>query len=139
MEWTIKEESEFKSLAKEVSAALGLCHLLCLLGTMGSGKTTFVRYLVRELGGIDEVSSPTYAIVNEYKIGDKRYTGVYHMDLYRIEKIEELIALPLQDYLDSKHLCIIEWPQIAENMLSEPIQILKIEVLENSWRKVVLL
>jgi len=93
--------------------------ILLLEGDMGSGKTSLTTALMRKLGALDPTSSPTYAIVNEYLTSNSTFPLVYHMDLYRIKRQEELEALPLTDYLDSNALCIIEWPELAKPYIDD--------------------
>jgi len=84
-------------------------------GELGAGKTTLIQHLCRELGVIDVVSSPTFAIVNEYRTaGGAR---VYHLDFYRIKSLEEAFDLGYEDYLFSGDYCLIEWPEKIENLL----------------------
>jgi tRNA threonylcarbamoyladenosine biosynthesis protein TsaE len=132
----IKDEIEYKALAIPILKWLGSTKILCLVGEMGAGKTTLIRFIINHMSPEVEVSSPTFSIINEYPMGD---TMVYHMDLYRIKSVEELHSLPLSDYLDSGNLCLIEWPEIAIEELPEGIRVLKIEIMENGNRKVVLL
>jgi tRNA threonylcarbamoyladenosine biosynthesis protein TsaE len=134
----IENESDLHGAVKEVIAALGKMRLILLFGEMGAGKTTFVRYLMDYFGG-DVASSPTYAIVNEYFTENIDFPQVYHMDLYRLVKEDEVIALPLAEYLDSGHLCIIEWPQIALPLIHDDYLNLNISVLDNGNRNLVLL
>ena len=85
---------------------------------MGAGKTTFTTALCRRLGvRTDAVSSPTFAIVNEYRTGSGE--PVYHFDFYRINKLEEALDIGLYDYLDSGALCLMEWPENIEELLPE--------------------
>lgn len=86
-------------------------------GKMGVGKTTLIKALVKALGGNDKVTSPTFSIVNEYKVVDDI---VYHFDFYRIEDEEEVFDIGIEDYLYSNHWVFIEWPEkIAENLPNE--------------------
>ncbi|MFI1773805.1 tRNA (adenosine(37)-N6)-threonylcarbamoyltransferase complex ATPase subunit type 1 TsaE [Thalassobellus citreus] len=87
---------------------------LLLYGDMGVGKTTLIKALVKALGSYDDVSSPTFSIVNEYKLKDSR---IYHFDLYRINDIEEAYNFGIEDYLYSNNWCIIEWPDIIKDIL----------------------
>jgi tRNA threonylcarbamoyladenosine biosynthesis protein TsaE len=103
-----------------------------LYGDLGAGKTTFVKALVSALGSTDETSSPTYSLVNEYEIPEGR---LYHIDLYRLESEEEALDMGIEDYLYSDHYCLIEWPQVIENMVDEVITI-KFEVQEDKSRLV---
>ena len=87
-----------------------------LKGNLGAGKTTFSQFLMKNLGSTDEVSSPTYAIVNEYHSPKGK---VFHFDLYRLKKIEEAYDIGIEEYIDNAFLCIIEWPEIYEEELSD--------------------
>ncbi len=90
---------------------------LAFYGEMGSGKTTFIKTLCKQLGVNDTVTSPTFAIINEYKTVNN--TEIYHFDFYRIEKIEEAYDFGYEDYFYSKNLCFIEWPELIEDILPE--------------------
>lgn len=85
--------------------------ILLLKGDLGAGKTTFTKYLLQSLGCIDEISSPTYSIVNEYEYSQGK---IYHFDLYRMKSIEEVLDIGMDEYLYSGNLCIIEWPEVYE-------------------------
>jgi len=83
-------------------------------GDMGVGKTTLIKNLIRLLGNEDEVSSPTFSIVNEYKLNDEK---IYHFDLYRIKDTEEAYNFGIEDYLNSNYWTFIEWPEKIESIL----------------------
>ena len=91
-------------------------NILLLKGNLGAGKTTFSQFLLKNLGSTDEVSSPTYAIVNEYNSPKGK---VFHFDLYRLKKIEEAYDFGIEEYLDNAFLCIIEWPEIYAEELAD--------------------
>ena len=91
-------------------------NILLLKGNLGAGKTTFTQFLLKNLGSNDEVSSPTYAIVNEYHTPKG---NVFHFDLYRMKSIGEVYDIGMDEYLDNAFLCIIEWPEIYEDDLQE--------------------
>jgi tRNA threonylcarbamoyladenosine biosynthesis protein TsaE len=91
-------------------------NILLLKGNLGAGKTTFSQVLVKVLGSTNEVSSPTYAIVNEY---DAPKGKIFHFDLYRLKKIEEAYDFGIEEYLDHAFLSIIEWPEIYEQELAD--------------------
>jgi tRNA threonylcarbamoyladenosine biosynthesis protein TsaE len=95
-------------------------------GSMGAGKTTFIKALCQRLGVIETVTSPTFAIVNEYH--SKENDVVYHFDWYRINKVEELFDFGYENYLFSNHYCFIEWPEKAESVL--PDHIMKVTITE---------
>lgn len=89
-------------------------NILLLKGNLGAGKTTFSQFLLKELGSLDEVSSPTYSIVNEY---DTPKGKVFHFDLYRLKSVEEAYDFGIEEYLDNAFLSIIEWPEIYADEL----------------------
>lgn len=93
---------------------------------MGAGKTTLIKMLCRHLGVTDNMSSPTYALVNEYR--GKAADPIYHMDLYRLEKIEEALEIGIEEYLYSGHYVFIEWPQLIEPLWPEEAVQVSIEV-----------
>ena len=85
-----------------------------LKGEIGAGKTTFIHSLTRNFGVVDNVSSPSYGIINEYKSGNGEV--LFHFDLFRIKSAEEIIELGLYEYIDSNNYCFIEWPELIENL-----------------------
>ena len=100
-------------------------NILLLKGNLGAGKTTFTQFLLKNFESTDEVSSPTYAIVNEY---DSPRGKIFHFDLYRMKSIEEVYQIGIEEYLDNAFLCIIEWPEIYEEELADfPHHEIKIE------------
>jgi tRNA threonylcarbamoyladenosine biosynthesis protein TsaE len=90
--------------------------IFLLRGDLGAGKTTFVQHLCKELGVTESVSSPTFSLVNEY--ASPGYGPVYHMDLYRLEKSNDLVQIGLEEYLESGNICLIEWPDIARDQFT---------------------
>ena len=135
----VHNESALSALVPDIVRWIGSTDVVCLIGEMGAGKTTLVRYLMESLGSAYEVSSPTFAIVNEYVLSGGPWPGVYHMDLFRLQSIDEVRSLPLSDYLDAGKLCLIEWPQVAADELPEDIKVIRIEREENGSRKFVFL
>jgi tRNA threonylcarbamoyladenosine biosynthesis protein TsaE len=103
-------------------------------GEMGAGKTTLIKAVCKELGVVDEVSSPTFSLVNEYKTtGGKT---LYHFDFYRIKNIEEVYDIGYEDYFFSGHLCLIEWPEMIEELLEgEDVFKIKIEKKDDDVRE----
>ena len=91
--------------------------VILISGEMGAGKTTLIKQILVDLNVIDNVSSPTFSIINEYKT--KTEDLIYHMDLYRIDKIEELDGLGFFEYLESGNLCLIEWGEKIENTIGD--------------------
>lgn len=103
-------------------------------GSMGAGKTTFIKAICHELGSNDNVTSPSFALINEYST-DKNLL-IYHFDFYRIKKVDEAFDLGYEDYIYSGNYCFIEWPEMIEQLLPEGIVEVKISELENGARQV---
>jgi len=103
--------------------------VVAFYGKMGAGKTTFIKALCKLLGVEDEVNSPTFAIINEYR-SETTAELIYHFDFYRIKKLEEVYDLGYEDYFYSGALCFIEWPELVEELL--PLDAKKVTITENS-------
>jgi tRNA threonylcarbamoyladenosine biosynthesis protein TsaE len=101
-------------------------------GKMGAGKTTFIQAVCRVLGTSDNVTSPTFALINEYKT--KAGSSIFHFDFYRIKDLEEAYDLGYEDYFYSGNYCLIEWPEKIETLLPQNYVEVKIEVQENGDR-----
>ena len=115
---------------KEISLRVtqNLNHKIILInGEMGAGKTTLIKEILEGLNVVDNISSPTFSLINEYKT--KGEDIIYHMDLYRINQIEELEGIGFFEYLESGNLCFIEWGEIIENMIGEDYN--KFNIIEN--------
>jgi tRNA threonylcarbamoyladenosine biosynthesis protein TsaE len=118
--------SDIEKVAKEVIDSLTTKTLL-MYGDMGIGKTTLIKAIAKLLGSKDEVSSPTFSIVNEYEANQGL---IYHFDLYRIKDIEEVYNFGIEDYLFSDNWSIVEWPEKIENMV--PINFDRIDIELNA-------
>lgn len=106
--------------------------------TLGAGKTTFIRALVRALGvNDDEASSPSFSIINEYR-SDTTAELIYHFDLYRLESVEEALEIGVEDYFDSGALCLLEWPERIEALLPDDTVIVDIAVNSDESRTLTL-
>ena len=105
-----------REAAKTFIQNMGSGRVYAFYGKMGAGKTTFIKALCEELGVEDVITSPTFAIVNEYR---SETTGqlIYHFDFYRIKKIEEVYDMGYEDYFYSGALCFLEWPALIEALL----------------------
>jgi tRNA threonylcarbamoyladenosine biosynthesis protein TsaE len=117
---------DLERAAKEFLEAIGNNTLIAFYAPMGAGKTTFITAVCKALGvQEDAVSSPTFAIVNEYRGGKGQ--PIFHFDFYRIENPAEALDIGLYDYLDSGCLCLMEWPENIEGLLPE--ETLKVSIL----------
>ena len=114
MERIIASEREMKGFARELLSAAGGRRIMTFTGEIGAGKTTLIQALCRLLGVSEPVTSPTFSLVNEYHRVDPE-TGlegsVFHLDLYRLESIEEALDIGIEEYLDGEAYCLIEWPE----------------------------
>ncbi len=102
--------------ARQFVAAMGDNTVFAFYGKMGAGKTTFIKAICQELGVTDNITSPTFAIVNEYR-SDIAGELIYHFDFYRIKKLEEVYDMGYEDYFYSGAICFIEWPELIEDLL----------------------
>ena len=117
--------------AREFVAHIGQRRIFAFYGGMGAGKTTFIKAVCQQLGVTDTVSSPTFAIVNEY---DSDLGPIYHFDFYRIKKLSEVLDLGFEDYAYSGNLCLMEWPELIEEILPEETICVRIEEIANGKR-----
>ena len=125
---TIPDQNELPGLAEPILRLYNDPKIILLYAPMGAGKTTLIKEFCRSLGSTDSFSSPTYSIVNEYT-----YPGgkIYHFDLYRLKNKEELFDLGIEEYLDSGHYCIFEWPELVIDMIKVRYKKIEIEVNGN--------
>ena len=109
--------------AREFIAQIGNHRVFAFYGKMGAGKTTFIKAVCEELGVEDVITSPTFAIVNEYSspltVNQLPLSSIYHFDFYRIKKLEEVYDMGYEDYFYSGSLCFIEWPELIEPLLPD--------------------
>ena len=106
-------------------------NVFLFFGEMGVGKTTLIKALVNQLGSQDNVSSPTYSLVNEYLAQDK---PIYHFDFYRINSIDEVYDMGFEDYLAQDAIIIIEWPEMIESLWPEHFVRVDLKLAENDRR-----
>ena len=124
MEIKIENIDHIREAAREFIQHIGDHRVFAFYGKMGAGKTTFVKAICEELGVDDVITSPTFAIVNEYEVANFQFSIfnfqlIYHFDLYRIKKTEELYDMGYEDYFYSGSLCFIEWPELIEDILPD--------------------
>ncbi len=120
------ELSEIEQAAHQFVEALNPLGIVAFHGTMGAGKTTFIRAVCQELGVRDTVTSPTFAIVNEYS---SPQGAVYHFDFYRLRRAQEALDIGLDEYLQSGRPCLMEWPELIQDFLPE--ETVNVEISEN--------
>jgi tRNA threonylcarbamoyladenosine biosynthesis protein TsaE len=128
--------ADLPDAATQVHAAIAEtgCTVIAFEGEMGAGKTTLISALAATLGMADDVSSPTFALVNEYRDGHGR--PVYHFDFYRIESLDEAERMGATEYLDSGYLCLVEWPARVAALLPTPRLEVRIDVLSAESREI---
>ena len=128
----INSLNELNLAAKELITAFKDDRIFAFYGKMGAGKTTFIQSICRALGSDDNVTSPTFALINEYKTAN--FESIFHFDFYRIKDIEEAYDLGYEDYIYSGNYCLIEWPEMIGPLLPEKMVDVKIEVQQNDTR-----
>ena len=134
-EITIKDLSQIDSAAARFLQETAGNSLVAFFAPMGAGKTTFTTAICRSLGvSEDEISSPTFSIVNEYRSAAGE--SIYHFDFYRITKIAEALDIGFYDYIDSGCLCLMEWPENIAGILPEETLKVSIKVCEDGSRLV---
>ncbi len=125
---------ELDKVAEAVLASLDGRTVVAFDAPMGAGKTTLISRIAAALGCEDDVTSPTFAIVNQYE-GSRT---VYHFDMYRIERWEEALDFGSEEYLSSGELCLVEWPEKIEPLLPEDTMVVGIEILSDTARRFVI-
>ena len=130
----IKSLDELDMVAQTVLNSLEGRTVVALDAPMGAGKTTLISRIAEQLGAEDDVTSPTFAIVNEY-VGERT---IYHFDMYRIERVEEALDFGCEEYLSSGELCLVEWPERIEPLLPDDTMVVRIEILGDEERRFVI-
>lgn len=126
MKIVIENIAQIAAAARKFLREVGENRVIAFYGSMGAGKTTFIKALCEELGVKETVSSPTFAIINEYRGKEGRL--IYHFDFYRINKLEEVYDFGYEDYFYGGNICFIEWPELVEEVL--PTETLRISIFE---------
>ena len=112
----IKSEYETRQFGEELARTLKPCDVIALIGDLGTGKTTLTKYIARELGIMQAITSPTFTIICEYKDGR---LPLYHFDVYRLNSADEMLELGYEEYFFGDGVCIVEWADKIEELLPE--------------------
>ena len=138
MQIRIDSIQQIREAARQFINGIGQHTVFAFYGKMGAGKTTFIKAVCEELGVTDVITSPTFAIVNEYSLpdGERSERALYHFDFYRIKRIEEVYDMGYEDYFYSGALCFIEWPELIEELLPDDAVRISIEELSDGTRVV---
>jgi tRNA threonylcarbamoyladenosine biosynthesis protein TsaE len=107
---------------------------LLFYGEMGVGKTTLIKEICKDLGVLDNISSPTFSLVNEYQTSENK--KIFHFDFYRIQDEEEALDMGIEEYFDNNDWCLIEWPENIENLLPLDAVEIHLSVLEDGKRNI---
>ena len=124
MKIIIQNIEGIREAAREFINHIGEQRVFAFYGSMGAGKTTFIKAICEELGVDDVITSPTFAIVNEYSYAEG---SLFHFDFYRIKRLEEVYDMGYEDYFYSGALCFIEWPELIESLLPDDAVRVRIE------------
>jgi tRNA threonylcarbamoyladenosine biosynthesis protein TsaE len=128
----IKSLSDINHIAARFIQAHPADRIFAFYGSMGAGKTTFIKALCEEMQVLDYVTSPTFALINEYKT--EKDNTIFHFDFYRIKNIDEAYDLGYEDYFYSGEYCFIEWPELIEPLLPAIAVKVHISEIENGKR-----
>ena len=128
MQIHISTEQALPAAAEQFADAIGSRRVFAFYGAMGAGKTTFIKAVCRAIGVQDVITSPTFAIVNEYEAAGS--IPVFHFDFYRIKRLSEVYDMGYEEYFYSGGLCFIEWPELIEELLPE--QAVRVEIAEQA-------
>ena len=133
---TLATLADLPTVATQLAAAIAGagCPVVAFEGEMGAGKTTLIRALCAALGVADDVSSPTFALVNEYR--DGRDQPVYHFDFYRVDSEDEAERIGASEYFDSGYLCLVEWPARVGGLLPLPHLEVRLTVRPDQTRQI---
>lgn len=123
---------ELDKVAEAVIDSLNGRTVVAFDAPMGAGKTTLISRIAAHLGAEDSVTSPTFAIVNQY---EGRERTIYHFDMYRIERVEEALDFGSEEYLSSGELCLVEWPEKIEPLLPDDTMVVRIKIMSDTARR----
>lgn len=128
-----KHQEELSGIAQKLLEQHGNKRIFAFYGSMGAGKTTFIRYICKALGVEDLVGSPTFSIVNQYRLA--KGGSVFHFDFYRMKNQEEAFDIGYEDYFYSEDYCLLEWPEKVEELL--PDDYVRVEIQEHLGQRTI--
>ena len=129
----IYDLNEIGKISKIIIKSIKKKNKVLFSGPLGSGKTTLIKSIMHDLGYNDHVSSPTFSLINEYIIKDKM---IYHIDLYRVNVLDELYEIGFEEYLRNGNLCLIEWPEIAIKIIDKDFVHIKLKEISKTKRSI---
>lgn len=142
MEIIVDSIDDLDGVVEALLKYAGDCKTLLFYGEIGAGKTTLIQRFCKHFGVAEKVTSPTFSLINEYTFKspkDQSEQFIYHLDLYRLKTTNEAVEIGIEDYLYDNNYCLIEWPELIEALLPEQIVKIKIQLLDNSNRKIIFL
>ena len=131
----VKNLEDLPRAASELIKSLNGHTIIALHGSMGAGKTTLIKEIAAQMGVVDNVTSPTFAIVNQYNTADD--SRIYHFDFYRIEKVEEAYDFGYEEHFFSGDLCFVEWPEKIAELMPEDTLHVTIELTQDNNERVI--
>ncbi|MDF1863844.1 MAG: tRNA (adenosine(37)-N6)-threonylcarbamoyltransferase complex ATPase subunit type 1 TsaE [Saprospiraceae bacterium] len=141
MELIVKNINELEKVVQKLLGFAKGRKKMLFTGEIGAGKTTFIKEFCKHLKVNEHVTSPTFSLVNEYSFNGKSGEEelIHHIDLYRLKNAEEALDIGIEEYLYDDDYCLIEWPEIIENLLPEEVIRINFEITEESTRKILFL
>jgi len=133
MNLLIKSPSDLDNVAQQIIEQAGNQKTFLFYGDMGAGKTTLIKSLCKQLGSNDNITSPTFSIVNQY---NGEGATIYHFDFYRLKNEHEALDIGFEEYLYSGNYCFIEWPEKIPNLLPDNFISISIQVMDNNTRQI---
>ncbi len=131
--WQIHNLDELDQVASEIIGLAEGINKFVFFGEIGAGKTTLIKSIGKRLGVVEQMSSPTFSIVNEYQ---GTVNLIRHLDLYRLKNIDEAIDINIEEYLDDNEYCFIEWPELIEPLFPDKMLYIRIQVNDDSLRTI---
>ena len=129
----INSETELNVLAEAILEYTFPHKVFAFYGNIGAGKTTLIKEICRHLGVSENLSSPSFSIINEYHSNENK--TIYHMDLYRLKNNQELLEIGIEEYLSAENYCLVEWPELALKYFPKEFIEVKISIFDDNKRK----